>query len=69
MGAHKAKRKRDMKSSELEAISGLGRIKRKLLLNHFGSVQHIKSASVQDLMKVKGIHRALAQKIYDFFSS
>ena len=69
LGAHKAKRKRDMKSSELEAIGGLGRIKRKLLLNHFGSVQHIKSASVQDLMKVKGIHRALAQKIYDFFSS
>ena len=67
LGAHKAKRKRDMKSSELEAIDGLGRIKRKLLLNHFGSVQHIKNASPQDLMKVKGIHKGLAQKIYDFF--
>ena len=49
LGAHKAKRKRDMKSSELEAIDGLGRIKRKLLLNHFGSVPHIKNASPQDL--------------------
>mgnify|MGYP001371556664 FL=1 len=67
LGAHKAKRKRDMKSSELEAIDGLGRIKRKLLLNHFGSVPHIKNASPQDLMKVKGIHIGLAQKIYDFF--
>ena len=67
LGAHKAKRKRDMKSSELEAIDGLGRIKRKLLLNHFGSVPHIKNASPQDLMKVKGIHKGLAQKIYDFF--
>ena len=67
LGAHKAKRKRDMKSSELEAIDGLGRIKRKLLLNHFGSVTHIKNASPQDLMKVKGIHKGLAQKIYDFF--
>ena len=67
LGAHKAKRKRDMKSSELEAIDGLGRIKRKLLLNHFGSVPHIKNASSQDLMKVKGIHKGLAQKIYDFF--
>ena len=67
LGAHKAKRKRDMKSSELEAIDGLGRIKRKLLLNHFGSVSHIKNASSQDLMKVKGIHKGLAQKIYDFF--
>ena len=67
LGAHKAKRKRDMKSSELEAIDGLGRIKRKLLLNHFGSVPHIKNASPQDLMKVKGIHKGLAQKIDDFF--
>ena len=67
LGAHKAKRKRDMKSSELEAIDGLGRIKRKLLLNHFGSVPHIKNASPQDLIKVKGIHKGLAQKIYDFF--
>ena len=67
LGAHKAKRKRDMKSSELEAIDGLGRIKRKLLLNHFGSVPHIKNASSQDLMKVRGIHKGLAQKIYDFF--
>ena len=67
LGAHKAKRKRDMKSSELEAIDGLGRIKRKLLLNHFGSVSHIKNASSQDLMKVRGIHKGLAQKIYDFF--
>ena len=67
LGAHKAKRKRDMKSSELEAIDGLGRIKRKLLLNHFGSVPHIKNASPQDLMKVKRIHKGLAQKIYDFF--
>lgn len=67
LGAHKAKRKRDMKSSELEAIDGLGRIKRKLLLNHFGSIAHIKNASPQDLMKVKGIHKGLAQKIYDFF--
>ena len=67
LGAHKAKRKRDMKSSELEAIDGLGRIKRKLLLNHFGSVPHIKNASPQDIMKVKGIHKRLAQKIYDFF--
>ena len=67
LGAHKAKRKRDMKSSELEAIDGLGRIKRKLLLNHFGSVQNIKNASPQDLIKVRGIHRGLAQKIYNFF--
>jgi len=69
LGAHKAKRKKDMKSSELEPISGIGRNKRKLLLNHFGSIANIKSASPQDLTKVKGISKLLSEKIYDYFNS
>ncbi len=69
LGAHKAKRKKDMKSSELEPISGLGRYRRKLLLNHFGSIANIKSASSQDLSKVKGISKLLSEKIYDYFNS
>ena len=51
IGAHKAKRKREMHASELEPIEGLGRSRRKLLLNHFGSVKNIKNASAQDIMK------------------
>tara|TARA_B100000427_G_scaffold140442_1_gene116825 strand:- start:213 stop:1097 length:885 start_codon:yes stop_codon:yes gene_type:complete len=69
LGAHKAKRKKDMKSSELEPISGLGRYRRKLLLNHFGSIANIKSASSQDLSKVKGISKLLSEKIYDYFNN
>ena len=68
IGAHKAKRKREMNASELEPIEGLGRSRRKLLLNHFGSVKNIKNASAQDMMKVRGISKLLSEKIYAYFN-
>jgi len=68
IGAHKAKRKREIHASELEPIEGLGRSRRKLLLNHFGSVKNIKNASAQDIMKVKGISKLLSEKIYAYFN-
>ena len=68
IGAHKAKRKREMHASELEPIEGLGRNRRKLLLNHFGSVKNIKNASAQDMMKVRGISKLLSEKIYAYFN-
>jgi len=69
IGAHKTKRKKDMTNSELEPIPGVGRNRRKLLLNHFGSVNNIKNASSQDLLKVKGISKLLSEKIYDYFNN
>ena len=68
IGAHKAKRKREIHASELEPIEGLGRSRRKLLLNHFGSVKNIKNASAQDMMKVRGISKLLSEKIYAYFN-
>ncbi len=68
IGAHKAKRKMEMHASELEPIEGLGRSRRKLLLNHFGSVKNIKNASAQDIMKVRGISKLLSEKIYAYFN-
>ncbi len=68
IGAHKAKRKKEMHTSELEPIEGLGKSRRKLLLNHFGSVRNIKNASAQDILKVKGISKLLSEKIYDYFN-
>ena len=68
IGAHRNKNKKDIKNSELEPINGLGRTRRKMLLNHFGSIQHIKSASVVDLEKVEGINKTLSEKIYNYFN-
>ena len=68
IGAHRDKRKKEMHASELEPIEGLGRVRKKLLLNHFGSIKNIKTASSQDIMKVKGISRLLSEKIYAYFN-
>ena len=68
IGAHRNKNKKDIKNSELEPINGLGRTRRKMLLNHFGSIQHIKSASVVDLEKVEGINKKKKKKIYNYFN-
>mgnify|MGYP000138465347 FL=1 len=68
IGAHRDKRKKEMHTSELEPIEGLGRVRKKLLLNHFGSVKNIKTASSQDIMKVRGISRLLSEKIYAYFN-
>ena len=68
IGVHRNKNKKDIKNSELEPINGLGRTRRKMLLNHFGSIQHIKSASVLDLEKVEGINKTLSEKIYNYFN-
>ena len=68
LGAHKTKNRRDIKNSELEPISGLGKNRRKMLLNHFGSMSNIKTASATDLAKVNGISKLLSEKIYDYFN-
>ncbi len=53
--------------SVLDEISGIGPERKKALLKHFGSVQKIKEAEVDQLAAVKGISRPMAEKIYAFF--
>ena len=69
IGAHRNRNKKDIENSELELISGLGNKRRKLLLNHFGSVKDVKGASKLDLEKVDGINKLLSEKIYNFFNN
>ena len=52
-----------MTSSELDEIEGIGEAKKKELLRVFGSVEKIKVADVEDIAKVKGISRELANNI------
>ena len=54
--------------SELEKIKGVGTAKRKILLAHFKTVSKIKSASVDDLVAVKGIDLKTAQNIFDYYN-
>ncbi|SCW66314.1 Excinuclease ABC subunit C [Ruminococcaceae bacterium YRB3002] len=58
--------KRNMRY-RLENIPGIGPAKRKLLLAHFGTIKAIENASVEDLVRVKGISAGDAEAIRKFF--
>lgn len=60
---HKKLRNKEITHSELDEIEGIGPAKKKLLLTTFGSVEKIKKASIEELTKVKGITKELAEKI------
>jgi excinuclease ABC subunit C len=62
---HRQRRARAATSSPLERIPGMGPKRRQVLLKHFGGLRGIGRASVEELVKVPGIHRKLAQQIYD----
>ena len=62
---HRKLRDKEITKSELDEIEGIGEIKKKALLKHFGSVEKIKKASKEELMQVKGISESIAQKIMD----
>jgi excinuclease ABC subunit C len=55
--------------SELDMVGGLGDKKKKELLKHFESVEAIRQAGIDDLLKVPGIHRSLAERILDHLNS
>lgn len=60
---HRKVREKEITKSELDNIAGIGEVKKKALLKHFGSVAKIKEASIEELMKVDGINEKLAEEI------
>lgn len=60
---HRKLRDKALTSSELDEIDGIGEAKKRELLKVFGSVEKIKCADVEEIMKVKGISKELAEKI------
>ena len=53
--------------SELDKISGIGEKRRKALLTNFTSVDKIKEADVEELMRVKEMDRKSAEAVYEYF--
>ena len=67
ISAHRAKRKKGMTQSLLDQIGGVGSIKKRALLNHFGSARAVESASLDEIQSVEGVEEKVAKKIYNFF--
>ena len=67
ISAHRAKRKKGLKKSLLDQISGIGSIRKRALLNHFGSARAVESASLDEIKSVEGVEEKVAKKIYNFF--
>ena len=61
---HRQRRSKAMTSSVLDDIPGLGDVRRKALLTHFGSVKRLKEASVEQIREVPGVGVALAATIH-----
>jgi excinuclease ABC subunit C len=66
---HRKKRNKNLYKSKLDDIEGVGSVRKKALLNYFGSLEVIKKTSIKDLMKVNGISEKIAKLIYNFFNN
>ncbi len=64
---HRAKRKKTISKSLLDQIQGIGSIRKRALLNHFGSARAVESASLDEIKSVDGVEEKVAKKIYNFF--
>ena len=67
ISAHRAKRKKGISKSLLDQIEGIGSMRKKALLNHFGSARAVESASFDEIKSVEGVEEKVAKKIYNFF--
>ena len=60
---HRKLREQGMTKSALDDIEGIGKTKREALIKHFGTIEKIKEASIEELQAVKGINEKLAKTI------
>ena len=66
---HKQRRDKKRKTSTLEDIPGIGPKRRRELLKHFGGLQEVMAASVDDLAKVPSVSKKMAQEVYSVLHS
>ena len=67
ISTHRGKRKKNLSKSLLDQIQGIGKQRKRALLNHFGSARAVESASLDDLKAIEGIEDNIANKIYNYF--
>ena len=62
--SHRKAFKKSRNTSVLVNIPGIGQARRNQLLKHFGGIQGLKQAGVDDIQKVPGISEKLAQEVF-----
>jgi excinuclease ABC subunit C len=67
IGSHRTRRTKDIREAGLQEIPGIGPMRKRALLRHFGTLKAIERASLTDLAQVPGINEETARKIHDFF--
>ncbi len=66
---HRTVRAKQMTASVLDEIDGIGAVRKRALLNHYGSVRAIMDAPLASLIQVPNLGKAAAEKIYAYFHS
>jgi excinuclease ABC subunit C len=67
VSSHRLKRSKGISKSLLDQIDGIGTVRKRSLLNHFGSARAVESASLEEIKSVEGVKEKVAKKIYNFF--
>ncbi|GIJ38935.1 excinuclease ABC subunit UvrC [Micromonospora andamanensis] len=60
---HRQRRSKRMTTSALDSVPGLGEVRRKALLRHFGSLKRLSAATVEEITEVPGVGRRTAEAI------
>jgi len=66
---HRKLRAKRVITSQLDALSGLGAKRRKKLIDHFGSFDKIKAATLEEIEACDGIPKKLAQELFDYLAA
>ncbi|HTN32734.1 MAG TPA: excinuclease ABC subunit UvrC [Marinobacter sp.] len=61
---HRVRRDKRRRQSTLEGIEGIGPTRRRNLIRYFGGIQEIRKASVDEIAKVEGLSKSLAETVY-----
>jgi len=67
IGTHRAKRAKNLTTSSLDDVPGIGPSRKRALLMHFGTARAVKGAALEDLERAPGISKAMARQLYDYF--
>jgi len=65
---HRKLRSKNIETSELDNIVGIGKIRKINLLKHFGDIENIKKATIEEIASVKGLNKKIAKSVYNKFN-